>query len=264
VGELAFARRHTAKPVKVPLPGPYLLTRAMWVPEVTRAAYASKEELADDVVALLRAEVVELAAAGAEFIQFDEPVLTELVFAPGHTRTFMCAALALRGDPAEELEFAVSLLNRVLEALKPAGRAPGRRGPRTGLHVCRGNWSRDERVALAGDYRPLLPLLASVAVGTLFLELSTPRAGELEVLRDLPADRRVAVGVVNQKRERVETVEEILALARRAIGLFGPERVLLTPDCGFATFADSPVASAPVAQDKLRAIAAAAAVLRRG
>jgi 5-methyltetrahydropteroyltriglutamate--homocysteine methyltransferase len=40
--------------------------------------------------------------------------------------------------------------------------------------------------------------------------------------------------------------------------------VLLTPDCGFATFADNPVASAPIAEAKLRAIAEAAAIVRRG
>ena len=39
--------------------------------------------------------------------------------------------------------------------------------------------------------------------------------------------------------------------------VFGPERVLLTPDRGFATFADNPVASAQVAQAKLHAIAQA-------
>ncbi|HTQ10259.1 MAG TPA: vitamin-B12 independent methionine synthase, partial [Fimbriimonadaceae bacterium] len=33
VDEVRFLRRHTDKPIKVPLPGPYLLTRAMWVPE---------------------------------------------------------------------------------------------------------------------------------------------------------------------------------------------------------------------------------------
>jgi 5-methyltetrahydropteroyltriglutamate--homocysteine methyltransferase len=32
--------------------------------------------------------------------------------------------------------------------------------------------------------------------------------------------------------------------------------VLFTPDCGFATFADNPVASAKVAEEKLRAIVA--------
>ena len=49
--------------MKVPLPGPYLLTRAMWVQEVTREAYATKEELAEDVVRVLREEV---ARAGRE------------------------------------------------------------------------------------------------------------------------------------------------------------------------------------------------------
>ena len=59
----------------------------------------------------------------------------------------------------------------------------------------------------------------------------------------------------------METPEEIVAQARRAVELFGADRVLLTPDCGFATFADSPVASARVAEDKLRAIARAAAMI---
>ena len=96
-----------------------------------------------------------------------------------------------------------------------------------------------------------------------FLELATPRAGEIEVLADLPPDRRVGVGVVNQKHDRVEPVEEIVARAERAMKVLGPERVLLTPDCGFATFADNPLASAEVAEGKLRAIAQAARLLRR-
>jgi 5-methyltetrahydropteroyltriglutamate--homocysteine methyltransferase len=57
-------------------------------------------------------------------------------------------------------------------------------------------------------------------------------------------------------------VEEITAAAERAVQLFGARRVLLHPDCGFATFADNPVASAAVAEAKLKAIAEAAAVLR--
>ena len=135
VDELTFLKQHTDRPVKVPLPGPYLLTRAMWVPEITGKVYADKEALAEDVVRILREEAFALKEAGADFIQFDEPVLTELVFTQGQTRTFMCAALAARNDPAEELEFAVGLINRVVEGLE---------GVRTGLHVCRGNWSRNE------------------------------------------------------------------------------------------------------------------------
>jgi 5-methyltetrahydropteroyltriglutamate--homocysteine methyltransferase len=110
----------------------------------------------------------------------------------------------------------------------------------------------------------LLPHLAGLAVGTLFLELCTPRAGELDVLTALPTEMRIAVGVLNQKREPVDPVDVIAARARRAVELFGPDRVLLTPDCGFATFADNPVASTRVAEDALRAIVGAAALVRRG
>jgi 5-methyltetrahydropteroyltriglutamate--homocysteine methyltransferase len=78
----------------------------------------------------------------------------------------------------------------------------------------------------------------------------------------LPASVRLGVGVVNQKQDRIEPVAEIVERAQRAMDLVGPERVLLTPDCGFATFADNPVASARVAEAKLRAIADAAAALR--
>jgi 5-methyltetrahydropteroyltriglutamate--homocysteine methyltransferase len=40
--------------------------------------------------------------------------------------------------------------------------------------------------------------------------------------------------------------------------------VLLTPDCGFATFADTPIASAGIAEAKLQALVQAAEVVRRG
>src|SRR5262249_5528526 len=116
--EVRFVQRYTRKPIKVPLPGPYLMTRAMWVKEASRGAYESKEELGEDVIKVLRAEIQELTELGVDFIQFDEPVLTELVFTQGQVRTFMCAALAARKDPAEELDFAVDLLNRTVSGFE--------------------------------------------------------------------------------------------------------------------------------------------------
>jgi 5-methyltetrahydropteroyltriglutamate--homocysteine methyltransferase len=62
-GDVRIARRHTGLPIKATLPGPYLLTRAMFVPELTLPHYADKEALARDVVALLRAELAELRSA---------------------------------------------------------------------------------------------------------------------------------------------------------------------------------------------------------
>ena len=227
VHELEFVRGLSNLPVKVALPGPYLLTRTMWMECISDRAYATREDLAEDIVRVIREELHYLLAAGAAMVQIDEPVLAEVVFGrPAAQRTFMCGALGARRDTGEELAFAEHLINRAVDGLPPE---------RLALHVCRGNWSPDERVALTGDYGPLMPLLSRVKVGTLFLELCTPRAGDADVLRELPADRRIGVGVVNQKSPRVETVEEIVASAERAIAIFGAERLLLNPDCGFAT-----------------------------
>jgi len=249
VGDLAFARRHTDLPIKVTLPGPYLLTRAMFVPEVTRAYYADKETLATDVVGLLRAELVELRAAGAEFVQFDEPVLTEVAFAPGRTRTFMCAALAARKDPAEELEFAVSLINQVVAGIDNL---------RIGLHVCRGNWSRDETTLLRGGYQALRPYLDRLRVTQLVLEYATDRAGALVAFDD----KELGLGVVNPRTEQVETPAQIRSAVEQALDLYPAGRVFLNPDCGFGTFSNRPMNTRAIAAAKVAAMAAAARDLR--
>ncbi len=244
--ELAFVRSCTEAPVKVALPGPYLLTRTMWLDCLRESPYETRDDLAVDVVRVLREELHALLAGGAALVQFDEPVLTEVVYGEaGAKRSFMCGALGEKLAPERELDFAAGLLREVVRGL-PA--------ERLGLHVCRGNWTPDESAALSGDYRPLLGFLRDAPVGTVFLELCTPRAGEMELLRELPDDKRIAVGVVNPKAPAVEPAGEVRDRIARAINLFGRERVLLTPDCGFATFADNPVASARAAEAKLAAI----------
>jgi 5-methyltetrahydropteroyltriglutamate--homocysteine methyltransferase len=254
VHELEFVAKLTDKPVKVALPGPYLLTRTMWMECISDNAYSSKQHISGDIVRVLREEVACLLAAGAAMVQLDEPVLSEVVFTGAKSqRSFMCGALSQKGDAASELAFARDLINAV---------ANGFPRERLGLHICRGNWTPDESVCLSGGYELLTPTLREVRVGTYLLELCTPRAGEMEALRSLPDGARVGVGVVNQKRERIETVEEIVAQAERAVQLFGAHRVLLHPDCGFATYADNPLTSSVVAERKLKAIAEAARVVR--
>ena len=88
--ELRFVQQLTDKPVKVSLPGPYLLTRSMWVSAYSRNGYTDKSEMGEDVVRVLREELIELRDQGAAFVQFDEPVLTEVVMSEeNHKRTFM-------------------------------------------------------------------------------------------------------------------------------------------------------------------------------
>jgi 5-methyltetrahydropteroyltriglutamate--homocysteine methyltransferase len=249
LADFQFVRRHTGRAVKVTLPGPYLLTRAMFVTEVTRAVYPSKEDLAEDVVKLLREEVIALAEAGADFVQLDEPVLSELAFAPSRTRTFMCAALAARRDPAEELEFAVALINAVVGGLS---------GIRIGVHVCRGNWSRDETTLLRGSYQPLARYLERLKIDQLVLEYATERAGDL-----LRFDgKELGLGVVNPRTDTVESCGDVCRAVERALRMYAPEQIFLNPDCGFGTFSSRPMNSPQLARAKLEAIAAAARTLR--
>ena len=254
VHELEFVRGLSALPVKVALPGPYLLTRTMWMECISDRAYANREDLARDIVRVLREEIACLLAGGAALVQLDEPVLSEVVFSgPATQRSFMCGALSAKSDSPIELAFARDLVNAVTEGFPRE---------RLALHMCRGNWTADEGKALSGDYRPLVNTLSQMRVGTLMLELCTPRAGEMEVLRQLPADIRIGVGACNQKHAHIESVESIVLHGEHAVQLFGAERVLLTPDCGFATFADNPVASDAIAEAKLAALVQAASILR--
>jgi 5-methyltetrahydropteroyltriglutamate--homocysteine methyltransferase len=254
LSDFAFLREHTRKAVKVTLPGPYLLSRSTWVKNLSETAYPTREALADDIVRILREELRGLAAAGVDVVQFDEPVLTELVFAgKSATRTFMCAALAASASPEGELELAVDLINRVVEGID---------GPTLALHVCRGNWSQREEVLLQGSYEPLIPYFARMKVNQFVLEYATPRAGSLQALQALPTTAQIGFGAVNPRTTELETVEAVVSRVNQLAELINPEQIYLNPDCGFGTFADRPVGTFDVAFKKLCTLSRAAESLR--
>ena len=252
--ETDFLTQHTTRQVKVPLPGPYLLLRSSWFEGLSDEAYPTQEELAADIVKILRQEVLSLKERGVDFIQFDEPTLSQVVLGEESTETFMCAAMATRKDPSEELELAVSLMNETLAGID---------GVRVGVHVCRGNWSRREDVLLTGNYGPMLPYLTQMNVDQLVLEFATPRAGEMEVFKEYENEKEIGLGVVNPRTDEIESPGEIADRVREALRYFEPENVFLNPDCGFGTFAERNVNPASAGFRKLQSISAAAELLRQ-
>jgi len=255
VDDLRFVRRHTDKPVKVTLPGPYLLTRAMWVTAHTQEVYGDKPVMAEDVVRILREELADLAAEGADFVQFDEPVLTEVVHSgDSKKRTFMCATLATRRDPGEELAYASELMNRVVAGFEDQ--------LRLGIHVCRGNWSKREDVLITGDYQPLVDCFRRMNLHQYVLEYATPRAGELDVIGRALGDREIGLGCINPRTDEVETPESIVERATEAMAFWKPSQISLNPDCGFGCFANRCVNEEAIAVEKLRSMTEAARRLR--
>ncbi|MXZ90886.1 MAG: cobalamin-independent methionine synthase II family protein [Chloroflexi bacterium] len=251
--ELAFMKEHTDRAVMVPIPGPYMLTRSGWFEGLSDKAYPTPDDLARDVVEILREEIIALRDHGCDFVQLDEPTLSQVVFGEETTETFMCAALPNRRDPTDELEMAVRLMNETLDGIT---------GIKTGVHVCRGNWSKKEEVLLQGNYGPMLPYLTQMNIDRLVLECATPRAGEMAVFQEYANEKEIGLGVVNPRTDDIEPAEQIVARVKELLQYFDPDKIYLNPDCGFGTFAERNVNTHDMAAKKMQVITEAAELLR--
>ena len=251
--ELAFMKEHTDRSIMVPIPGPYMLTRSGWFEGLSDKAYPSPDDLAKDVVAILREEIIALRDHGCDFVQLDEPTLSQVVFGEETTETFMCAALPNRRDPTDELEMAVRLMNETLDGID---------GIKTGVHVCRGNWSKKEEVLLQGNYGPMLPYLTQMNIDRLVLECATPRAGEMAVFQEYANEKEIGLGVVNPRTDDIEPTAQIVDRVKELLQYFDPDKIYLNPDCGFGTFAERNVNTHDMAAKKMQAITEAAQILR--
>jgi 5-methyltetrahydropteroyltriglutamate--homocysteine methyltransferase len=69
----------------------------------------------------------------------------------------------------------------------------------------------------------------------LLLEFDDERSGSFEPLKDIPEDKFVVLGLITTKRPRLESPDELKRKIRDASRYFPPERLGLSPQCGFAS-----------------------------
>jgi 5-methyltetrahydropteroyltriglutamate--homocysteine methyltransferase len=222
VAEFEFARSRTAKPVKVAVPGPLTLSNAIRIVD----AYQSREALLADLVAIVRAEVQALAAAGCQFIQLDE--------------SYYQAQSADHPGRIAELFDAVTA---------------GVEGVTLGLHVCFGNLRG--RPHSLRSYAHVLPSLRQSRAQVLFLEFANREMAEVELWQQLDMPQVLAAGVVDVKSAYRERPEDVVARLRQVLRYCPAERLWAVPDCGLW---ETP---RWLAFRKLQALAAAARQLRR-
>lgn len=194
-----------------------------WKEGVNDHAYASHRELVEHVVAIERELVAGAVAAGARYVQFDFP-----------TYPFLCDPTWVgRMDRAgfrweETLELCLWADRAVLEGLPD--------GVRTGIHVCRGN--NQGRYVAEGSLEPVAEAFFELPYDSFLVEWEDPdRMGDFAPLRHLPADTDsvVVLGLVSSKRPVVETPDKVLALLDEAAAHAPPDRLALSPQCGFAS-----------------------------
>lgn len=220
VAEFRALRELTSTPCKMPVPGPFTLAGCLTGGEVYRDRLAITQAL----IPLVNQELKSLAAAGADFIQLDEP-------------SFAC-------HPDQPERF-LDMIERTVAGVRA----------KISLHMCFGNY-RGRAVGWR-SYRPLFPHLARVKVQQLALEFASREMAEIELAKQIPAPMELAVGLVDVKNTWVEPPELIAERLRLTLKYIEPERVLVTPDCGFSQTARF------IACKKLASMVAGVRIVRR-
>lgn len=217
VEDLRFLKANTGRRAKITLPGPFTLSKQAY-----DCHYGDAEEVAMAYAAVVNEEARDLAAAGADVIQLDEPWLRE--------------------DPDGANRYGVRAINRALQGVNVT----------TCIHLCFGYGfvvSPNKPKAYA-----FLAQLADCVVDQISIEAAQPHL-DLGVLREL-SNKSIVLGVVDLSNNEVESVETLTARSRRALPFVAPERLILAPDCGMKYL------SRVAAFGKLQALAEAAAQLR--
>jgi 5-methyltetrahydropteroyltriglutamate--homocysteine methyltransferase len=197
VAEYRRLREITHVPVKMPVPGPFTLAGCLQGGEV----YRDRRAITEALIPIVNAELKALAQAGVAFVQLDEP-------------SFAC-------HPDRPEEF-LDLIARSTAGVKAF----------VSMHMCFGNYRG--RAVGHRSYRPLFPHLAKANVRQLALEFASREMAEVELAGEIPAPLGLAVGLVDVKNTWIEPPGLVAERLRAVLKHIEPERVHVTPDCGFS------------------------------
>jgi 5-methyltetrahydropteroyltriglutamate--homocysteine methyltransferase len=192
VDVVAQVRRHTDRPLKVTLPGPFTMGQ-----QAQDDFYGDDAELAMAYAAAVNEEVRDLFAAGADIVQLDEPYV--------------------QARPEAARRHALAAIDRALQ---------GATGT-TVLHVCFGYGRHVADKPTGYDF---LGELDACAADQISIEAAQPRL-DLGVLRDL-ATKRIHVGVLDLRDTTVESTDVVADRIRAALRHLPPDRLVIAPDCG--------------------------------
>jgi 5-methyltetrahydropteroyltriglutamate--homocysteine methyltransferase len=197
VEEFTLARALTQKPIKATVPGPYTLL----VPLKLGPGYRDKDTLLADLVAIVNAECKALVAAGASFIQIDEP----------H-----------HGMYAGSVHDVTRGINRAVEGVNA----------KIAVHVCFGNLYGRPFSAVR-DYRNVFPTLSELRASQIVLEFANRGMEDPERWKDFPKDKELGAGVIDVKAFWAESAQDVAERIRGFLPYIPRERLWLNPDCGF-------------------------------
>ena len=195
--EYTFLRNQTEKRIKMPIPGPFTLSGRIQPGTI----YKDRMDVAYALSDIVNRELKTLVDAGVDFIQMDEP------------------SYAVHSSTPEAF---VRLFNKTVEGVDA----------KISMHLCFGNYLG--RPVARRTYKPLLPHIFDMNLHQYAMEFANREMAEIDILKQFPADRELALGLVDVKNYYVETPEDVAERIRQTLEFVPPERVTVTPDCGFS------------------------------
>jgi 5-methyltetrahydropteroyltriglutamate--homocysteine methyltransferase len=100
------------------------------------------------------------------------------------------------------------------------------------VHLCFGNYGG--QTIQKGDWKSLIEFLNSLHVDHLVLELAHRPVEDLDAIKDVSAQIKIGIGVIDVKANQIETPDEVARRIERAENTLGQGRVRwVHPDCGF-------------------------------
>ena len=181
---------------------------------------------------VFRAEIDDLVAAGCRHVQLEDLG----AWVPNVTRS------------DRDFAWVRETVDRLFSGVEGVERA---------WHFCLGNaWGSRAEGLTRGGYGRVLPHYFDVDVDAFVLDFACRDMADIDVLRDLPADKRVHAGVIDVRDLEVEQPEQVAERIRRVLAVVPAERVTLTTDCGMKQL------PRPVARAKLASLTAGAALVR--
>ncbi len=206
---------------KITIPSPTIVHFRGGREAIDARAYPQMEAFYDDLAAVYRAEIRDLAAAGCRYLQIDEVNLAYLCD-PELRRQ-----VANIGEDPETLPRTYAKLLNAATADRPADMT-------VCVHLCRGNFAG--AWIAEGGYEPIAELLFNeIGVDGYFLEYDSERAGSFAPLRFLPKGKIAVLGLVTTKSPKMESKDELKRRIEEASRYAPIEQLALSPQCGFSS-----------------------------
>ena len=194
VAEFEYLKAHTARATKATCAGPLTFGSRIRPNDV----YESPVQVAEEFAHVINVELKGLVAAGAGFIQIDEPA---------------------RGNVTGQ-EMA-RLFNMATEGVDA----------KLAYHICFGN--RYGRARFKRDYADFFPGAMDANAHQFVLEFASRELSELDMWPKWNDGRELGAGLVDVKSFYPETPDDVAGRIRKVLAHVSADKLYVSPDCGF-------------------------------